>query len=164
MYLGNTNDQPRIHGCQRQAIDDVSHAANTGVGRVFRIGVLITDDCSLGDVAKVLAKTCERFGAGQHQANDGGKISVTVIADRSGFLLRGDSSIPVWCEAIGDVNPEDFHCFVAPQPTVDASAQQPAIVSQLAQLEGEAKLILLSLHAETDSTAHKRAWGSLKYA
>ena len=86
MYLSNSNDQPRIPGCLRQAIDEVTDAANMGGGRVFRIGVLIPDDCSLSDLGRVLAETCECLGAGQRQAINGGKISVTVIADRSDKL------------------------------------------------------------------------------
>lgn len=163
MYLSNTGNQPRIHGGQRQAIDDVTDASDAGVGPIFRIGVLITDDCSLSDVAKVLAKTCERFGAGQRQSTDGDKISITVIADRSGFLLRGNASLPIWCEAIGEMKPGHFHCFVATQPTLAASAQ-PGIISQLMKLEGEAKLVLLSLDAENVSNADDSSRRALKDA
>jgi len=162
MYLSNSNDQPRIPGCLRQAIDEVTDAANMGGGRVFRIGVLIPDDCSLSDLGRVLAETCECLGAGQRQAINGGKISVTVIADRSGFLLRGNASIPVWCEAIGDVNPEDYHCFVAPQPTAGTPALQPEVISQFAQRELEEKLILLSFGAANMSNADEYSSGLLK--
>lgn len=164
MHLCNTNDPPRIHTCQRQAIDEGTDTADMEGGHVFRIGVLIPDDCSLSDIGRVLAKTCERFGAGQRQADNGGKISVTLIADRSGFVLRGNASIPVWCEAIGDVNPEDYHCFVAPQRTAEASALRPEINSQLARREREERLILLSLDTENVSNADDSSNGLLKDA
>jgi hypothetical protein len=167
MYFCMTDELLRgVRGWQRQAIDEYENAGDTpgtAIGSVFRVGVLIADDCTSIDVAKVLAKTCERFGGEQREANNGSKISVTIIADRAGFLLRENSSIPVWCEAIGDVNPEDFHYFVVPRPAIDAFVPRSEIISWLAQVGRGAKVISLSLDAEKASGADENSGHSLEW-
>lgn len=164
MYLCNTDGHPRIRGRQRQVIDNIAGVPSAGIGPIIRIGVLITDDCSLSDVVKVLAKTCERFGAKERDANDENKLNVTIIADRSGFLFRGNSSIPIWCEAVGDVNPDDFHYFVVPELSPDAFTLQPGIIPPWVQLGGEAKLIRLSLDAGNVSNAGENFERSMEEA
>jgi AraC-like DNA-binding protein len=114
-----------------------------------RIGVVISDDCSSSDVARVLAKTCDRFGSEQGWASRVGTISITIIAGRSGFVLRENACLPVWCEAIYDVDPLDFHYFVVPKSGSGSMEPRPEIVSWLARAGAEAKIIRLSLDADT---------------
>ena len=121
-------------------------AARAGVG--CRIGVVISDDCSSSDVARVLARTCERFGSDHGRAGQAGAISITIIAGRSGFVLRENACLPVWCEAIYDVDPLDFNYFVVPKSGSGPLEPRPEIVAWLSRAGEEAKIIRLPLDAD----------------
>lgn len=121
-------------------------AARAGVG--CRIGVVISDDCSSSDVARVLARTCERFGSDHGRAGHAGAISITIIAGRSGFVLRENACLPVWCEAICDVDPLDFNYFVVPKSGSGPLEPRPEIVAWLSRAGEEAKIIRLPLDAD----------------
>ncbi|RDU99108.1 helix-turn-helix domain-containing protein [Trinickia dinghuensis] len=121
------------------------------------IGVVISDECSSSDVANVLARTCERFGAEMGGSNRVGKISITIIAGRSGFVLRENACLPVWCEAIYDVDPLDFQYFVVPESGSGTLEPRPEIVSWLARAGGGAKIIRLSLEASSGGDASEQA-------
>jgi transcriptional regulator GlxA family with amidase domain len=127
-----------------------------GAGAGCRIGVVISDDCSSSDVANVLASTCERFGAERSRAEHLGKFSITIIAGRSGFVFRENACLPVWCEAIYDVDPLDFHYFVVPKSGSGAPEPRPEIVSWLARAGASAKIIELSVGANDAAGAFKQ--------
>lgn len=155
MYLGRTDGlraTPKGQ-CSADHKSETTHAetaaAPEGVEPGCRIGVVISDECSSSDVAKVLADTCERFGAQQGGENRAGKISITILADHSGFVLRENACLPVWCEAIYDVDPLDFHYFVVPESAPGAPGPRPEIVSWLARAGASAKIIRLPFGART---------------
>ena len=131
MYLGRT-DGLRANPRGQYSADPRSETTREGTAAGFdgvetgcRIGVVISDDFSSSDVAKVLASTCERFGDEHNRANKAGKISITIIAGRSGFVFRENACLPVWCEAIYDVDPLDFHYFVVPKSGSEAPEPAP---------------------------------------
>ncbi len=153
MYLGRT-DGLRANQRGQYSADPKSETTREGTVAGFdgvetgcRIGVVISDDFSSSDVAKVLASTCERFGDEQNRENKVGKMSITIIAGRSGFVFRENACLPVWCEAICDVDPLDFHYFVVPKSGNGAPEPRPEIVSWLARAGASAKIIELSVGA-----------------
>ncbi|MGN6648682.1 helix-turn-helix domain-containing protein [Trinickia sp.] len=122
-----------------------------------RIGVVISDDCSSSDVAKVLARTCDHFGAERGPANKVGKFSITIIAGRTGFVLRENACLPVWCEAICDVDPLQFHYFVVPKSGKGTMDPRPEVVEWLARAGASGKIIVLSLEADAAQESKSEA-------
>ncbi|WP_116140258.1 helix-turn-helix domain-containing protein [Trinickia diaoshuihuensis] len=157
MYLGKTDTLPATprgqHLPQEKPQNFRDAIAGSGIG--CRIGVVISDDCSPSDVAKVLAKTCEHFGDDQSEANKNGEISITVIAGRSGFVLRENARLPVWCEAICDVNPLDFNYFVVPECGSGTPEPRPEIVAWLARAGAGVKIIELPLDTPAVATTRE---------
>lgn len=149
MYLGKTDTLPATPRGQHLTQDKPQgfHEVIAGGGNGCRIGVVISDDCSPSDVAKVLAKTCEHFGADPGKTHKRGEMSITIIAGRSGFVLRENARLPVWCEAICDVNPLDFNYFVVPKSGSGTPEPRPEIVAWLARAGAAVKLIELPLDA-----------------
>ncbi|PMS23693.1 hypothetical protein C0Z18_00465 [Trinickia dabaoshanensis] len=149
MFLGNTDPLPVTprgqHLSQDKANEFRDAVADSGSG--CRIGVVISDDCSPSDVAKALAKTCEHFGEEQSAAHKSGELSITMIAGRSGFVLRENARLPVWCEAIRDVDPQDFNYFVVPKGGSGTPEPRPEIVAWLARAGAGAKIIGLAIDA-----------------
>lgn len=166
MYLWKTDAQSATAQGRFQA-DENSEAARKAAARDSqsgcRIGVVISDDCSPSDVAKVLAHTCEHFGTGRGSERNVGKFSITIVAARSGFMLRENACLPVWCEAICDVDPLQFHYFVVPKSGKGTMEPRPEIVEWLARAGASGKIVLLSLEAdavhvsEPDALAYPRA-------
>lgn len=154
MYLGKTEEVRATATGQFSAdpkLEATRNAAAAAIERTVtgcRIGVVISDDCSSREVANILASTCERFGEQQRQANTAGKMSITIIAGRSGFVLRDNACLPVWCEAIYDVDPLDFDYFVVPKSGGAGAEPRPDIVSWLARAGAPAKIISLSAGAD----------------
>lgn len=173
MYLWNTDAQSATPQGRFRA-DENSEAARKAAARdsqsSCRIGVVISDDCSPSDVAKVLAHTCEHFGKEWGSANNVGKFSITIIAARSGFVLRENACLPVWCEGICDVDPLRFHYFVVPKSGKGTMEPRPEIVEWLARAGARGKIVLLSLEADTvhvsepEALASPQAKGQLPYA
>ncbi|MGG1943343.1 helix-turn-helix domain-containing protein [Trinickia sp. NRRL B-1857] len=162
MYLGKTDTLPATPRGQHLTQDKPQgfHEVIAGGGSGCRIGVVISDDCSSSDVAKVLAKTCEHFGGEPGKARKRGEMSITIIAGRSGFVLRENARLPVWCEAICDVNPLDFNYFVVPKSGSGAPEPRPEIVAWLARAGAAVKLIELPLDAGHVATTREPVWGA----
>lgn len=152
MYLWKTDAQSATAQGRFLADENSDAARKAAEGHGLsscRIGVVISDDCSSSDVAKVLARTCEHFGTERGPENKVGKVSITIIAARSGFVLRENASLPVWCEGIGDVDPLRFHYFVVPKSGNATMEPRPEIVEWLARAGARGKIVLLSLEADT---------------
>ena len=168
MYLWKTNAQPATSHGRFLADENSKEASKAPIEDSqsnCRIGVVISDDCSPSDVARVLAHTCEHFGTEYGPGNKVGKFSVTMIAARSGFIFRENASLPVWCEAICDVDPLQFHYFVVPKSGKGTVEPRPEIVAWLARAGASGKIVLLSLEAdsvrarEPGAPGHARAEG-----
>lgn len=164
MYLWKTNAQPATSQGRFPAEENSKEASKVpieGSQSNCRIGVVISDDCSPSDVARVLAHTCEHFGTEYGPGNKVGKFSVTMIAARSGFIFRENASLPVWCEAICDVDPLQFHYFVVPKSGKGTVEPRPEIVAWLTRAGASGKIVLLSLEADS---ARARAEGPVSDA
>lgn len=162
MYLWKTNAQPATSQGRFLADENSGEASKAVIESSqsnCRIGVVISDDCSSSDVAKVLAHTCEHFGTEYGPGNKVGKFSVTMIAARSGFVFRENASLPVWCEAICDVDPLQFHYFVVPKSGKGTVEPRPEIVAWLARAGASGKIVLLSIEADTARASESGALG-----
>jgi AraC-like DNA-binding protein len=155
MYLWNTDAQsatPRGRSVGGENWDAARKSAAGDSQHSCRIGVVISDDCSSGDVAKVLARTCEHFDTERGREKKIGKFSITIIAARSGFVFRENASLPVWCEAICDVDPLRFHYFVVPKSGKGTVEPRREIVEWLARVGASGKIIVLPLDADTPTS------------
>ncbi len=147
MYLWKSDAQstaPQRRFLADETLDAARQAAARESQSGCRIGVVIGDDYSSSDVVQVLARTCEHFGTQRGPDTHVGKFSITIIAARSGFVLRENACLPVWCEAIRDVDPLRFHYFVVPKSGHGASEPSPEIVEWLARAGASGKMIVLS--------------------